>query len=67
MRDMRNIYRFTSSQALRTNLSKKRILLAYAENGATIWDKRDARELKYLISQIEVELASREAQIKLFE
>jgi len=67
MRDMRNIYRFTSSTHLRENLSKKRLMLAHAENGATMWDKRDARELRHLIHQIEVELASREAQQKLFE
>jgi len=67
MRDMRNIYRFTTTTHLRTNLSKKRVMLAYAENGVTCWDKRDARELRYLIQQIEVELAAREAQQKLFE
>jgi len=67
MRDMRNIYRFVSSANLRTNLSKKRIMLAHAENGATMWDKRDARELRHLITQIEVELACREAQRTLFE
>jgi len=42
-------------------------MLAHAENGASCWDKRDARELRYLIKQIEVELACREAQLKLFE
>jgi len=67
MRDMSNVYRFVSSASLRTNLSKKRIMLAHAENGASCWDKRDARELRYLIKQIEVELACREAQLKLFE
>jgi len=67
MRDMRNIYRFVSSANLRTNLSKKRIMLAHAENGSTMWDKRDARELRHLILQIEVELACREAQKELFD
>jgi len=67
MRNMSNVYRFVSSSNLRTNLAKKRIMLSYAENGATMWDKRDARELRYLIHQIEVELACREAQQKLFE
>jgi len=67
MRNTQNIYRFTSSSNLRLNLSKKRIMLAHAENGHTIWDKRDARELRYLMNLIEIELASRAAQEKLFE
>jgi len=67
MRDIRNIYRFTSSSDLRLSLSRKRIMLAHAENGQTSWDKYDARELRYLIKRIEIELASREAQEKLFK
>jgi len=67
MRNMSNVYRFIASSGLRTSLSKKRIMLAHAENGMTMWDKRDARELRHQIKQIEVELACREAQQKLFE
>jgi len=67
MRNMSNVYRFLSSSNLRLKISQKRIMLAHAENGSTMWDKRDARELKHSIHEIEVELAAREAQQKLFK
>jgi len=67
MRDMSKIYRFLSSTDLRKKISQKRVMLAHAENGSTMWDKRDARELRYAIHQIQVELDARAAQAKLFE
>jgi len=64
MRDMANIYRYCTTSNLRLNLSRKRRELQLL-TANSMWKKRDMRELQYHIMQIEVELAAREAQLKL--
>jgi len=61
MRDMTNIYRYCTSGNLRLNLSRKRRELQLI-TANSMWKKRDMRELQYHIRQIEIELASRDAQ-----
>jgi len=64
MRDMANVYRYSTTGNLRLNLSRKRRELQLI-NSNSMWKKRDMRELEYHIQQIEVELAFRDFQDKL--
>jgi len=65
-RNMRNLYRWTNTDDLEENLSRKYALLRREErkpNG--YWKTKEVARLNHLISQIKAELASRKIQDKL--
>jgi len=63
-RDMSNLYRWTDTDDLEENLSRKYALLRREERKpAGYWNTKEIDRLKHLIKQIEVELESRALQL----
>jgi len=65
-KDTSNTYRFTNTDDLMENLSRKRNELRRAENKPlSYWTKKEIARLKHYIKQIEVELNARALQMDL--
>jgi len=63
-RNMSNLYRWTNTDDLEENLSRKYALLRRTERKPDgYWKTKELSRLKHLINQIEAELASRAAQL----
>jgi len=63
-RDMSNVYRWTDTDDLKENLSRKYALLRREEGAPDgYWNTKEINRLKHLIKQIEVELESRVLQL----
>jgi len=66
-KDMSKVYRFTSTVDLIRNRQRKlyQVSKLYGVDG--YWTKKEIQRLKFMIDQIDVELAARASQMPLFE
>jgi len=66
LRDMSNTYRWTNTDDLQENLSRKRAELRREENKPDgYWKRKEIDRLNHYIQQIEVELNARALQMDL--